>query len=243
MSTFSGVEGRCVNEAFEVIDALRSLTSIESISRLLSEALASFGIHAFLMTRLPSRNERIDPYILIKSWPREWLLRYGRQGYYGHDPVAQTCFATLRPFEWSNASWDGCDPQRARRVMEEAKEFDLNCGVMVPMHDLSGRQASLSMAGRKLDLPPSGLKAIHLISLYAFASADDALFKRPRLSRREREVLTWTAHGKSTWEVGEILKISQSTVATHLKSAKLKLEGTTVTHTVVQALRHREIQL
>lgn len=122
-------------------------------------------------------------------------------------------------------------------------DFDLNDGVMVPMHDLSGRQASFSMATKSLDLPPSGLKAIHLISLYAFASADDASIDRPRLSKREREVLAWTAQGKGTWEVGEILRISQSTVATHLKSAKHKLDGTTITHTVVQALRRREIQL
>ena len=99
------------------------------------------------------------------------------------------------------------------------------------------------MATKSLDLPPSGLKAIHLISLYAFASADEASIIRPCLSEREREVLCWTAQGKGTWEVGEILQISQSTVATHLKSAKLKLNGTTVTHTVVQALRQREIRL
>lgn len=218
------------------IDELRDITETKAISRRLSDALAGFGFHAFLMTRLPTRAERIDPYILVMSWPREWLLRYGRHGYYGHDPVAQNCFTTLRPFVWSRANWDGCDPDRARRVMDEATDFDLKDGVMVPMHDLSGRQASLSMAARTLDLPPSGLKAIHLISLYAFASADEAPSMRPRLSPREREVLTWTAQGKSTWDVGEILGISQQTVATHLKNAKLKLDGTTITHTVVQAL-------
>lgn len=243
MAAFSGIEDTCVSEAFELIDRLRSLSSAEAIRLTMADALTGLGFHAFLMTRLPARNERIDPYILIMSWPRDWLLRYGRQGHYANDPVAQTCFGTLRPFEWSNASWNGCDAERGRRVMSEAMDFDLNDGVMVPMHDLSGRQASFSMATKSLDLPPSGLKAIHLISLYAFASADDASIDRPRLSKREREVLAWTAQEKGTWEVGEILRISQSTVATHLKSAKQKLDGTTITHTVVQALRRREIQL
>lgn len=243
MTTFSGSENACVGEAFEIIDELRTLVGIDAISRRLSVALSGFGFHAFLMTRLLARTEKIDPYILLMSWPREWLHHYSHQGYYGHDPVAQSCFATLRPFVWSGASWDGCDPDGARRVMDEATDFELNDGVMVPMHDLSGRQASLSMATKTLDLPPSGLKAIHLVSLYAFASADDASSERPRLSRREREILSWTAEGKSTWEVGEILGISHQTVATHLKNAKLKLDGTTVTHTVVQALRRREIRL
>lgn len=240
---FSGREDKCVSEAFELIDELRALTATDAISRRLRGALAGFGFHAFLMTRLPARTERIDPYILLMSWPREWLLRYGRQGYYADDPVAQTCFTTLRPFVWSRASWAGCDPDRARRVMDEATDYDLNDGVIVPMHDLSGRQASLSMAAKTLDLPPSGLKAIHLVSLYAFASVDEASSRHPCLTQREREVLIWTAEGKSTWEVGEILGIAQQTVATHLKNAKLKLDGTTVTHTVVKALRRREINL
>lgn len=66
---------------------------------------------------------------------------------------------------------------------------------------------------------------------------------RPLLSPREREVLTWTAQGKTTWEVGEILGISQQTAASHLKNSKIKLDGTTVAHTVVQALRRREIEM
>lgn len=243
MAKFSGSENTCASDAFEVIEQLRFLNCKVAISRVVAEAFAGFGFQSFLMTRLPSRSERIDPYILLMSWPREWLLRYGRRGYYAHDPVAQTCFATLNPFVWSDASWKGCDPDRARCVMEEATEFDLSHGVMVPMHDLAGRQASLSMAGRHLDLPPSGLKAIHLVSLYAFASADDLSPARPLLTLREREVLGWTAEGKSAWEVGEILAIAETTVATHLKNAKQKLQGTTITHAVVQALRHREIKL
>lgn len=243
MTAFSGREDACVSEAFELIDELRALAEPEAISRRLCAALADFGFHALLMTRLPARTERIDPYILLMSWPREWLQRYGHQGYYRHDPVAQHCFSTLRPFIWSRASWSGCDPERARRVMDEARDFGLDDGVIVPMHDLSGRQASLSMAARSLDLPPSGLKVIHLVSLYAFASVDELSSRRPRLTRRERDVLAWTAEGKSTWEIGAILRISQQTVATHLRNAKLKLNSTSVTHTVIQALRQREISL
>lgn len=243
MTMFSGREQKCLSEAFELIDELRLLTDTDAIAQRLFRALAGFGFHAFLMTHLPTRTERIDPHILIMSWPREWLHRYGRNGYYAHDPVAQNCFTTLKPFAWSKANWEGCDPTRARRIMDEASDFDLKDGIIVPMHDLSGRQASLSMATRALDLPPSGLKALHLVSLYAFAAVEEGSCRTPCLSPREREVLTWTAQGKTTWEVAQILGISQLTVAAHVKNAKLKLEGTTVTHTVVQALRRREINV
>lgn len=86
MTSSSGREQECVREAFALIDELQALTTAEAISRRLSDAFAGFGFHAFLMTRLPLRTERIDPYIVIMSWPREWLARYGRKSYYAHDP-------------------------------------------------------------------------------------------------------------------------------------------------------------
>lgn len=240
--SFSGREETCMRESLALIDDLKELTAIDAITARLFAGLSGFGFHAFLMTRLPARTERIDPYILLMTWPREWLRRYGRKRYYGHDPVAQTCFTTLRPFTWSDACWVGCDPDQARRVMGEAVDFGLVDGVMVPMHDLYGRQASLSLATRRLDLPPSGLKAIHLVSLYAFAATDELSGIYPRLTPREREVLTWLADGKGVRDVGQILAISDHTVAAHLKSAKAKLGGTTIAHAVALALRRREIR-
>jgi len=62
-----------------------------------------------------------------------------------------------------------------------------------------------------------------------------------KLTRREKEVLFWAAKGKTAWEISIILNIARSTVITHLKNARTKLNTTNVAQTVAEALRRSEI--
>ena len=55
-------------------------------------------------------------------------------------------------------------------------------------------------------------------------------------------VTVWRVEG-TCGEVADILGISSQTVNTHLKNARLKIGTRNTTHTVVEALRRREITL
>jgi DNA-binding CsgD family transcriptional regulator len=63
------------------------------------------------------------------------------------------------------------------------------------------------------------------------------------LTRRELEVLKWMAIGKSAWEIGQILQISQRTVEVHTRSATQKLGAVNKTQAVTIALLHRLIDV
>ena len=58
----------------------------------------------------------------------------------------------------------------------------------------------------------------------------------PPLTEREREVLRWTAIGKTTPEVARILALSDNTIKFHIKNASLKLGTSNKTAAVVQAV-------
>jgi len=47
---------------------------------------------------------------------------------------------------------------------------------------------------------------------------------RPALTAREMECLRWVAAGKTDWDIGCILGISQATVHYHIENAKRKLD-------------------
>ena len=64
-----------------------------------------------------------------------------------------------------------------------------------------------------------------------------------QLSRREKECLMWVAQGKSSWDIGMILKISENTVNFHLKNAMRKLGTTSRTVAVVKSIRLNLIKL
>ena len=63
------------------------------------------------------------------------------------------------------------------------------------------------------------------------------------LSRREREVLSRVADGRSVEEIADDLVIAVDTVRTHIRNAMSKLEARTRAHAIVLALRSGEIRI
>ncbi len=57
------------------------------------------------------------------------------------------------------------------------------------------------------------------------------------LTPRERESLQWAAEGKTDWEIGELMGISQHGADFHLRSARVKLGCVTRTQAVAEGLR------
>jgi LuxR family quorum sensing-dependent transcriptional regulator len=57
------------------------------------------------------------------------------------------------------------------------------------------------------------------------------------LSKREQEVLQWAAEGKTEWEIGMILGLSEHTAEKFIRSARGKLCAGNRTHAVARAIR------
>lgn len=63
-----------------------------------------------------------------------------------------------------------------------------------------------------------------------------AASRKFRLTNREYDCLLWTARGKTAWEVGQILGISEETTLFHLKNACRKLGVFSKHHACVRAI-------
>ena len=67
------------------------------------------------------------------------------------------------------------------------------------------------------------------------AQTNDLLaFARENMTRREAEVLLWTAEGKTAWEIGVILGVSEGTVRAHLAHILDKLSAANKPHAVAR---------
>jgi len=86
---------------------------------------------------------------------------------------------------------------------------------------------------------------VRLMSLCAFQRVRtlvaESIAPQQGLTEREREVLTWIAAGKSSWEIGGILHITKRTVDAHAKSAVHKLGAVNRAQAVAIALREQAI--
>ncbi|TGD96734.1 helix-turn-helix transcriptional regulator [Methylobacterium nonmethylotrophicum] len=237
-----------IHQAFDLIDGLEGLSDPLDVQKTILDLVARCGFSYFAITRLPQPSERLGPNLLLNVWPEGWLSHYDRVGHYRYDPVVRHCFRTTEPFAWSEVPYEAAVAPQAHRVMEEAREHGMGAGFCVPIHDAHGFQGGISLAGERIEMPPRVRRAIHLLGLYAWSAATRTTARRRKptgrlLSARERDVLSWAAQGRTREEIADLLGVSSETVATHLRNARSKIGTRNTTHTVIEALRLREIVL
>ena len=81
-------------------------------------------------------------------------------------------------------------------------------------------------------------QAIHESVKRVVAENCDLNNLKKELTAREKECLSWTAAGKTSWEISQILRLSESTITFHLKNAIEKMEVTNRPHAVALSLIH-----
>lgn len=234
-------------EAFDFIEDLDRLGTTDEVINKMESALTLFGFENFILTGIPNPQQRFEQMVLLRKWPSGWFEIYAGQNYVRVDPVIRLCKQTVNPFEWSEAPYDRESETKAHEVMTRATEFRMARGFCLPIHGLTGYEACISMSGTHLDLTPRTKPAIHLMALYAFDRVRQLVLptqqmKNP-LSAREREVLQWSAIGKTASEVAEIMEITERTVTFHLERAREKLSAQSKIHACVKALQNRLIDL
>ena len=234
------------SRAFAFVDAVEATKSPDQVALLFEKEIAQAGFSAYVMCGLPDAQTNFRDRILANGWPAEWSSIYLREDLAPHDPVERHCLRSVEPFDWSEARYDAEAEPRAHMVMQRAKDFRMAQGFCVPIHYGEGPGAAVSISGERPDFGRGIRPAMHLMALYAHNRMRFLL--RPAaakriLTEREREVLRWTAAGKTSWEISVILNISERTANAHIASAARKLDAPNRIAAVVNALRRGEIAL
>ncbi|MGY3505810.1 helix-turn-helix transcriptional regulator [Bradyrhizobium sp. USDA 4471] len=232
-------------EALDFIEGLGAYDRVPAAMNALEAAFGRFGFETIIVTGLPNPDQRFAQMVLAKRWPAEWFSLYTQNNYDRADPVLRLCRQSVNPFEWSEAPYDADLEPDAAEVMNRATDFRMSRGFIVPIHSLTGYAAGVSLGGVHLDLNARSKPAPHLMAMYGFDHIRRLLEPAPhpsaRLTPREREVMLWASQGKSAWEIGQILHITQRTAEEHLATAARKLGAVNRTHAVVLAIRHKII--
>ena len=233
-------------EAFTFIEELDRVATTSEVMDAMERVIARFGFEFLIFTGLDVE-QRFDLQVLGNRWPQEFLELFTRNHFIQFDPIARLSRQSAAGFEWNESSYAHERDPRALEIMDTAAQFRLRRGFVVPIHGPNGYEAAVGMAGVDIELPRGSIPAMYLMGLYAFERVRRLIgaaahCKRP-LTQREREVLAWAAHGKSAWEIGEILHIAKRTVDEHAQSAFRKLGAVNRTQAVAIALRDRIIAL
>ena len=230
-------------EVLDFIEQVNGQPTVESAWSGFLKFAAKFGFEHGGLADMPGPHERIEDTTLCLAWPDGWRDRYFSQNYIAEDPANLHLVRSTEPYTWAEMLAFPYYSKRQRRIVSEASEFGLLNGFIVPLPGLSTGPALVTIAGGKVACSLRDRACLHLAAIYvhahirALSGRKRRLPEAPPLSARERECLQWVAAGKSDWDIGEILSISEKTVNAHIERVKRKYGVRTRRQAVVHGLR------
>lgn len=213
----------------EMHSAFHQATETADITRLIEQQTMTLGLEFYaLYIRHPVPFTR--PGIFIYSnYPKKWVRTWQKENFADTDPVIKYCQIPGRLLLWN-------DPvvTEGRRVFEAARAHGIHAGFSYSAMVKNRAVGILSMASgksfEKIELTQeSHLKLQYLtdLALEALQRVKDIsmMVMNMELTRRELEILKWTAEGKTSAEISLILSISENTVNFHQKNMQKRFNA------------------
>lgn len=176
---------------------------------------------------------------IFDTYPPGWMDYYAKHNFIEVDPIVVVGQHSDRLLIWRDPTLPS-----ANAFWEAASRFGLNHGVARSSWGPHGEFGLLNFGRTQPPLNAAEIASLRVgmgaIANYTHEAMSRLLRpKRPpfdidSLSMREREVLLWTAEGKTADEIGEILGISARTVNFHIRNC---LDKTGCRNKVQSAIR------
>ncbi|MEW6340661.1 MAG: autoinducer binding domain-containing protein [Paraburkholderia sp.] len=206
---------------------------ITSSAKALSFDFWMFGIRLPIPVTRPATEVR-------GNYPPSWQSRYRTPGYVEIDPILRHCKVSSVPLIWTAEA-----PSSERQYWDDAKAHGIRYGWSISLRDRFSAVTWFTLARNSSPIYPDELAVTEYpmtwLAHFAHASLGARLLptmfagSMPHLSPREREVMGWTAEGKTAAEIGVILGIAESTCIFHLTNATRKLGAVNKTHAAAKA--------
>lgn len=230
-------------------DRLAQAQTVDDYMAVIDETARNLGFEYFtylggrllMGAKMLGWDPKIRP-LHLTSIPEEFRAMYSARRFDAIDPVFKYAAGAIRSTFWSHVYRLNDVSGPAREFVGLSHDFGLNEGIVAPVHGPGGSFGVVSFASRRKTVGPEAVMVQAMASLFAMhfhEAIRHKLIQMPpppekNLSERELDVLLWTAEGKSAWEIGQILSISEATVNFHLGSIKRKLGVVSKTQAVAR---------
>ena len=236
----------------EFIESSNKAQSVEELFALFKKEMSRLGFDRIIFSLMTDHTQikRQAGHGIMLNYPSDWMAHYISNNYLDLDPVRSHIHIADNVFVWDDLIQKFPLSKKQISCLDQGREAGLRDGIGIPLRGPNGAIAAIGAASSAggVDLDRNTTSYVNLIS-YQFYTAFLALERIGptrhviRLTDREREVLQWCARGKTRWEIGAIMGISENTVIYHLKNAFKKLECNNITAAVLKALYAGLIQL
>ena len=196
-----------------------------------------FSNYSHVVKYSASTQDHHAPDICVTNYDAEWD-RYCRTLVYPWgetlDPDIMPAACRMPAFCWNSdgdcnaiSSFANSSTARARRG--RAAEFGIRSGLGIPLPTPGAHWAVVQFTS-DVRLDPRELGQLLLTSAYFTGCLQTAVERvarsdvpAPDLTLTEKAVLQWSTMGKTSWEIGRILRLNERTVNYHVYRAAAKL--------------------
>lgn len=178
--------------------------------------------------------------VMFNNYSQRWQQRYVDENYLAIDPTVSHGGRSTLPVLWSQDETSG-----EGEFWEEARAHGLRYGWAQASTNMQGIRGLLTLARShealsETELEEKGYRLVWLSQITHQCMSDLISSKKlpettVQLSLREKDVLRWTAEGKTAGETASIMHIAERTVNFHIANAMQKLNCVNKTVATVRA--------
>ena len=208
----------------------------------LEKVAATYGFSHVALLTIPSTDDAgAEMRLLLSNWSEEFRRGFERNALHRYSPVLRALKGGVLPLVWDAETLYGYDPDDPdmRAPARFLGASGTLSGVYCPVHGLTGFNGVLCFFGAGPPIDEDAADALHLVAFSAFGMLSCIRFEETRrtnpLTGRERDCLKLAMLGKTSSEIGTILKLSEHTISQYLTSATRKLDASNRTHAVALA--------
>ncbi|MCF3642266.1 LuxR family transcriptional regulator [Rhizobium sp. TRM95111] len=224
-----GAEVAALETQFDIVRYMRRQCEIYNLTFFMAFTLPGFEA------------EKLSAHSIISNWPPEVMTKYDGAHMVRHSASIRRLRLTTIPFSYDMAQWIGEADGDFSELGEAMKKHGMQVGHFFPVHDALGNRGAVVWSGLGETMEIRDRLSLQMISIHVFNRLAEigAAWRSGQIVLTEREIqcLSWTAAGKTSLEIAEILGLSEHTVNHYLNQVTRKLEAVNRTQAVVKAIR------
>lgn len=234
-----------------IIDERQSLLSADitkcetrsELMQVMGRVVREFGFEYVSIVTAPGPNDiLLAPLVHESTIPVQFVREFDRNQFLRSCPLLPRIANSILPQAWRLGSTDPNYAYECPEAMADLwRRYSIEMGIVFPLNSVDSTRFYVRYDGVRSDLSQQEINELSMITIHAFDLFDRLrraeLATPATLSARELEVVRWTAQGKTSVEIGQILSLSDHTVNAYMTNAIRKLDCVNRTQLVAKAIR------
>jgi len=200
----------------------------------------------FSLVKFPEADtEAVTDLIVVSNWPDYIIKHFDRSNWLSICPLMNAFKYVTKPTEFRLDSLIGTDPDamdcNILKFINASKASGFDFNIVSNVQENNEALGLVIFSGMESPQTTIDFQRIEEFSKEIFIQANRqeqvTEIKKQALSNREHECLLWTSQGKTSYEIGMILGLSENTINNYLVSACRKLRAVNRPHMVSIAIR------